>query len=66
MAITEDVIEACHNGIVSWEKNPKGLEIIENCDVRVADVTNLPFGNNFFEIVFVLDVLEHVKDLDKA
>ena len=48
------------------EKNPKGLEIIENCDVRVADVTNLPFGNNFFEIVFVLDVLEHVKDLDKA
>jgi len=48
------------------EKNPDVLKIIETCDVRVADVQNLPFENNFFDIVFVLDVLEHVEELDKA
>jgi len=46
--------------------NTEGLEIIDTCDVRVADVTNLPFENNFFDTVFVLDILEHVKDLDKT
>jgi len=40
--------------------------MIKTCDVRVADVTDLPFENNFFDKVFVLDVLEHVEDLDKA
>ena len=48
------------------EKNPKVLEMIKTCDVRVADVTDLPFENNFFDKVFVLDVLEHVEELDKA
>ncbi len=48
------------------EKNPSVLELIKTCDVRVADVTNLPFENNFFDKVFVLDVLEHVEELDKA
>ena len=48
------------------EKNPKVLEMIKTCDTRVADVTDLPFENNFFDKVFVLDVLEHVGDLDKA
>jgi len=48
------------------EKNPNVLEMIKTCDVRVADVTDLPFENNFFDKVFVLDVLEHVEELDKA
>ena len=26
----------------------------------------MPFEDNFFDIVFVLDILEHVEDLDKA
>ncbi len=48
------------------EKNPNVLEMIKTCDVRVADVTDLPFEDNFFDKIFVLDVLEHVKELDKA
>ena len=48
------------------EKNPKVLEMIKTCNVRVADVTDLPFEKNFFDKVFVLDVLEHVEELDKA
>ena len=48
------------------EKNPDHLEIIESCDVRLADVTDLPFENSFFDKVFVLDILEHVEELDIA
>ena len=46
--------------------NLEFFKAIENCDVRKADVTNLPFEHNYFDIVFVLDILEHVKELDKA
>jgi len=28
--------------------------------------TNLPFENNYFDVIFVLDILEHVKEIDKA
>jgi len=42
------------------------FETIEKCDVREADVTNLPFENNYFDVIFVLDILEHVKEIDKA
>jgi len=39
---------------------------IDNCDFRVSDVTNLPFENNSFNIVFALSILEHIHDLDSA
>ena len=37
---------------------------IKNCKLQVADVQKLPFADNYFDIVFVLDILEHVKQAD--
>lgn len=48
------------------ENDPDYFELIDTCDIRLADVKNLPFENNFFDKVFVLDVLEHIEDLDSA
>ncbi len=39
---------------------------IENCQFRVADVTKMPFKDNFFDIIFALSILEHIKDLKSA
>ncbi len=48
------------------ENDPDYLEMIETCDIQLADVKDLPFENDFFDKVFVLDVLEHIEDLDSA
>src|ERR1700730_13815058 len=39
-----------------------GLEI----DYRVSSGENLPFANDVFDIVLCVDVLEHVKDLNRV
>lgn len=39
---------------------------MENCDFRLGDVRNLPYDDNFFDVIFLLDVLEHVEDVDLA
>jgi len=39
---------------------------IENCNFRVANVNDIPFKENNFDLVFVLSTLEHIPDLDKA
>ena len=40
---------------------------IENCELKVADVRKIPFESKYFDVVFTLDVLEHVEDdLDAA
>ena len=49
-------------GVDVLEKN---LREIPNCDIRVSDARNLPFADKFFDIVFVLDMLEHVKDFEQ-
>ncbi len=41
------------------QKIPKG-------DFQVADATNLPFKDNFFDAVFCLEVLEHVDNPKKV
>jgi len=38
----------------------------ENCYFEVADARRLPFLDNFFDLVFVLDVLEHIPEIDVA
>jgi ubiquinone/menaquinone biosynthesis C-methylase UbiE len=44
----------------------KGMETV-NCKFQVADVRNLPFNDNYLDIVFALDILEHIKvDVDTA
>jgi ubiquinone/menaquinone biosynthesis C-methylase UbiE len=35
-------------------------------NIKNASATNLPFKNNFFDTVLFLDVLEHIKDDNKA
>jgi ubiquinone/menaquinone biosynthesis C-methylase UbiE len=37
---------------------------INNCKFRVADVRKLPFDDNYFDIVFALDMLEHVENVE--
>jgi len=48
------------------ENNPKVLKKIENCDIRLADATHMPFEAEFFDIVFVLSVLEHIEELENT
>lgn len=39
---------------------------IPKCKIKIADARVLPFSNNFFDIIFAADVLEHIKNTDKA
>jgi len=50
---------------VDIEPNVVNLNI-ENCKFKVADVKDLPFGDNYFDVVFALSTLEHIKDIDVA
>ena len=34
--------------------------------IKIGSVTEMPFKNNEFDVVFALDTLEHIKDLKKA
>ena len=42
----------------------EGLKI-ENCTIKVEDVRSLDFKNKYFDVVFALDTLEHIKHLKK-
>jgi|SRR5438552_2946743 len=46
--------------------SPAILKPLLDCDLRRVDVRNMPFDDKYFDIVFVLDVLEHVEDLNSA
>jgi len=48
------------------EKHKADFKQIENCDFRIADAEHLPFDEKFFDSVFILDVLEHIKDYEKV
>lgn len=37
-----------------------------NADIRHANVDKIPFADTFFDVIFCLSVLEHVKDLSAA
>lgn len=46
---------------------PKILTLkIENCKFKISDARTIPFPDNYFTIVFALDTLEHVEDVQKA
>jgi len=44
--------------------NIKKLSI--DADLRIADVRNLPYRDDYFDVVFALDVLEHINEMDLA
>jgi len=39
---------------------------MKNCNFRLGDVRSLPYNDNFFDVVFLLDVLEHIDKVDTA
>ena len=46
---------------------PKITEVtIEKCILKIADAKKLPFPDNHFSVIFVLDVLEHIEDVGLA
>lgn len=60
------------------EKNPNcnlvGIDInpnvnflsIPNTIIKIEDATNMSFKDNSFDLVYAVDVLEHIKDVDLA
>ena len=40
--------------------------VLPNCTFLVADLCSLSLPNNYFDIVFALDTLEHIRELDRA
>ena len=47
-----------------WATDVLESKIMESvdCKFQVADARNLPFEDNYFDAVFVLDILEHIRD----
>lgn len=48
------------------EKDQRVLEEIETCDVKLGDARQIPFEAKFFDIVFVLSILEHIEEIEIA
>lgn len=51
---------------IDWEKIKTAKNLNPGINFGVGALENLPFPDNFFDIVFVNEVLEHVKDDKKA
>lgn len=45
-----------------WVGRP--AEFIPNCTFKVANAANMPFKNEYFDVVFALDVIEHIRNID--
>jgi len=39
---------------------------IKNCSFQVGDIKNMDYNDNFFDAVFLLDILEHIEDVETA
>ena len=50
---------------VDIELHSNQLDFI-NCYLGISDAKHLPFPNETFDVVFVLDTLEHIKEVDVA
>ena len=51
-------------GIDTVDKFP--TTVIEKSNFRVADARNLPFDNDYFDVVFAMDTLEHIQEYEVA
>lgn len=47
-----------------WATDVRGSKIMESvdCKFQIADARSLPFEEDYFDAVFILDILEHIKD----
>ncbi len=43
-----------------------GKKMYPNLDIKVGDIYNLPYKDNSFDLLICTEVLEHLKDPDKA
>lgn len=50
---------------VDIEPNIIELKKFLKAEIKITDIKNTAFPNNFFDIAFCLDVLEHFKNLEK-
>jgi ubiquinone/menaquinone biosynthesis C-methylase UbiE len=57
--------EACELYGVDFNVNVRSLSI-PSCKLKIEDANNLSFEDNYFDIVYALDVLEHIKEVEKA
>jgi ubiquinone/menaquinone biosynthesis C-methylase UbiE len=48
---------------IDIEPSVESLQI-NDCKIQLADVQKLPFSDSFFDVVFALDVLEHVREAE--
>ena len=63
----------CGANLVAADFSPAAVAIAKRlltdslpCDVRVADIQNIPFSDNEFDVVISLETLEHVPDWEKG
>jgi len=50
---------------IDREPNIVKLKDFLKAEIKVADIQNSGFADNFFDLIFCLDVLEHFKDLEQ-
>lgn len=63
----------CGSDLVAADFSPAAVAIAKQllkdfppCDIRVADIQDIPFGDNEFDVVISLETLEHVPDPHKG
>ena len=62
----------CGAALVAADFSPSAVAETErllngsSCDIRVADIQAIPFGDNEFDLVISLETLEHVPDCEKG
>lgn len=55
-------VDASEAAISGARKNAKKVKNNKKVDFRVAEITNLPFPNNFFDAVISLDTIEYIEN----
>lgn len=39
---------------------------VKNCELRQASISNIPYPDNYFDLVFSVSTLEHISELEQA
>jgi len=57
--------EKCELNGIDFNVNVKSLSI-QKCKIKIEDASKLSFEDNYFDIVYALDVLEHINEVETA